>query len=96
MENDQPMNCASATHVIYLPTGEVARIVAQPAAPATSLKVATLRCEFVDGRQVELRRTRCTVLVTAAEIAEYQRTRCLWQSLAHSNPPAADRAAGTG
>ncbi len=80
------MNFANATHIIYLPTGEVARIVElQPNG------AATVRCEFVDGRQEELWRLRCTVLVTAAEIAEYQRKRCLLQSFAFFNPPAPRR-----
>lgn len=89
------MNFASATHVRYLPTGEIARIVAPSPDQAASLKTASLRCEFVNRRQEELRRTLCTVLVTTAEIAEYQRTRCLWQSPAFFNPPAPDNSKRT-
>ena len=80
------MNFATATHIIYLPTGEVARIVElQPNG------VATVRCEFADGRQEELWRLRCMVQVTPAAIAEYQRKRCLLQSLAGLKLPARPR-----
>jgi len=89
------MNSTPVSHIRYLPTGEVARIVAQQPDQAASLKTATLRCEFVNGRQEELRRTLCTVLVTAAEIAEYQRTRGLWQSSAFISPPARDNSKRT-
>lgn len=85
----------NVTHVRYLPSGEIARIVSPPPDQAASLKWATLRCEFVDGRQAELRRTLCTVLVTEAEIAEYQATRSLWQTLAYFNPPESDNSART-
>ena len=89
------MNFVSATHVRYLPTGEVARIVTVPPAQPASLKSATLRGEFVNGRQEELRRTLCTVLGTAAGIAEYQRTRCWWPAPAFFNPPAPDNSKRT-
>lgn len=76
------MNSAAATHVRHLPTGEIVRII-----DLQSGWPATLRCEFGDGHQAELPQVHCSIHVTAAEIAEYQRNRALWHTLAFFNPP---------
>ena len=69
------------THFRYLPTGETVRIV-----ELTFDAAGGILCEFVSGERATLPPEKCEVVESIVEIAEYERMRSLWRSLAIFNP----------